>query len=130
MPLQQFDEREAFSGTTLFDDTYVVGIALTVWVTNAQTSRIDTLTAINNDTIDHNLWVDWTYQDGTHPGIQLTIPAGAGYGGVPVVDVLEALFGAAFHYLCLAGGQSVACGLAETVNTGKSVVVIGNGGKF
>lgn len=130
MPLQQFDERAIVWQSHQFTDVATPG----AWVTTAGAVvgdyRLDTLQAVNDDTIDHIVGVDWINGNGTTLAGSVTVPAGAGIGAVPPVDLLAAILPAGLHYMYLINSGNVGLAVMEAINTGKHVTITGQGGSF
>jgi len=128
MPLQQFDERILVSNGLTLDDTTTTATwhpILTSYPTGDW--RADVLQATNTDTIDHNLLIS---PDNGSPFVagQVLLPAGAGTGAVPPVDILAAILPAAYHYLLIPNADSIAVQLLEAISSGKMVHLFVMGG--
>lgn len=130
MPLQQFDERIMDVLALALDSTYTPGSKQTIPTNNSYDERIDVLQAVNTDTVAHELSI-WLDNAPTAHGIgSVTLPAGAGTGAIPAVDVFAALLPASFHYLYIQSGGAFYASVAEAISSGKNVYVWGLGGGF
>jgi len=130
MPYQQFDETRPYLVNNTFDHAASAGIPLALGWNTAGVSRLDAWAISSTDTIDHVIDVG-VYTSGIIIQMAtITIPAGAGQGTVPVVDVLAAIWGTALHYIMSAGNNDYAIQLDVVVSTGKLLEVTLMGGGF
>lgn len=130
MPLDQFSERVPVTFSAQWDHTITPTTAVQIGTTAPKGDyRIDTWQISNLDTIDH------TFQIIVNMGVEdyvgaLTVPAGAGSGTVPPIDVLAQLLPSVNHYLWVTGGDFPGAVLGEAINTGKFVYIFLLGGQY
>jgi len=86
MPLQQFDEYAPLFAEGYIDDSATPMVPVTITDTNLR-QRVDSIIINSNDTIDHVV----ALCIGTEPLLSVNVPAGAGFGGVPAVDVFKTI---------------------------------------
>jgi hypothetical protein len=130
MPLDQFSERVPFLLTFQFTDVTGDGSWQSMNTGNTDVQRVDVMQASNSDTIDHDLWLDVYGSEAASVFGSVTIPAGAGYGAVPPVDLFAALLPAADHFVILVNGNVPVGRVVPNINTGKDVTVTIYGGSF
>lgn len=130
MPLQQFDERVVNVTNFWFDDTATPLLPGSMGLAIGPDQRFDVIMAANNDTINHI--VGFTFVANLTRGVigSVTVPAGAGYGAVPPVDVLAAMLPTAQPFLLVESNGDRFCFVGETINTGKIVSLYLQGGFF
>lgn len=128
MPLQQFDERIPIARGLSFPPTYIANARLDLVPAVINDSRVDVLNIISNDTVTHNLTVSM-YLAGTEYTLAgVLVPAGAGYGTISPLDILNQVMPAAYHYLLLPGGWTLALRLDTAPSTGTRVDAFVAGG--
>ena len=100
MPLGQFDEKTPFLDSERFESTDTPGTYKQVFDVQAPAMlRIDMIQVFNSDTVSHTVVISGNNSDQLTYAAA-TVPAGAGYGTTPPVDLLGlALPGTQFHYL-------------------------------
>lgn len=96
MPVNAIGWRNADYERTRFDDTYVANTQRQQATTIYGDFMVDTWLATNSDTVDHHLMVSGNV--GNDVWMVVTIPAGSGYGGLPNVNLIAAIFGALPYY--------------------------------
>ena len=131
MANQLFDIRTFHNYYMRFQDTYVAG-TLNVYAGSA-TSVLELFQqfwAVSTDTVDQVLSL-WLY-DGTNSILlkSVTIPAGAGTGAVPAVDLLGALSNQTPPSFYLAPTFRIQASLAAAPSTGKLVYLNSQSGVF
>lgn len=92
--------------------------------------RFDVMIASNTDTIDHNL--NLRYSSGgnfVYLGT-VKVPAGAGQGLVPAVDVIGSLAGALVGGIVIGGSDGLSMRVEETITSPDRVSVLMWGGSF
>lgn len=129
MGISIFDETLADSNPVVFDDGNSPGV-LTLTPNDKTLRRVDTILAVNNDTIDHEVSLRINIASAFYWLGSVVIPAGAGFAGTPSIDLLAAcvpptqlglnLF--SFNYL------EVDCLVA--LSSGKGVWITAFGGLF
>lgn len=125
--LQTFDENEPFANVH-----YIVNAAGTGSVTfvnaNPRRVRIDSILAINNDSIPHV--VNVFYFDGSTPGLigSASVASGAGTAGTPSVDLLAAILPTTQVGLLLNGVSTINVAVAVAVTGANSVQLTALGG--
>lgn len=125
--IQQFDENSGLIvqyGFTSTDGTTAVQL-----LENLQVAvRVDQISAINTDAIDHH--ADVVLIAGGTPFVlgSVTIPAGAGVGGVPNVDLLTPSLHAPQAGIVIPYDMGLSVGMEEAVVFGALVAVTVLGG--
>lgn len=128
-------------GFQVYDETAVLnlnrlivpadGTALLPLVPAASVSRrIDAILAANRDTIDHVINVQMTVGAVVTEIGSVTVPAGAGYAGVPTVDLLGSGFPATQAGVTLIGTSLIGVQLPVAVVATFDVSVTAVGGFF
>lgn len=130
MGLQQYDERVILASRGHLDTSAVVGTYTAIVASNAYDARVDSWQLINNDTVDHHLAIAAGIGNEANVVIEIKVPAGSGFGGVPAVDVLAALQPADFHYVMLLSGDIWYWTVREAIGAGKYVGSFAQGGAF
>lgn len=128
MPGQQFDELVPVTNQGLLNDTATPNVPTDQGFSFAQNARWDVILLANSDTIAHTVGLCHAAATPNSNYGEVTVPAGAGFAGVPPVDFLHEIFGDVFHYLYIASGQTLYMYVGETINTGKVVLLNAMGG--
>lgn len=87
MSFTTFDERIAESYETFFDTAYVPGTS-TVIINDGQARRFDAIYLGNADVVDHVVGLSISNGTIDLPCASIVVPAGAGVGGVPPIDIV------------------------------------------
>jgi hypothetical protein len=117
MSLNQFSEFLAFNTAFTFDSSSGVATQLVFTANDFQLS-VDRLFALNNDVIDHEVLVHVYPAHGQDFDLcSKIVPAGAGYAGAPVVNLLSDL---------PANRPALNLRIADTVNA-QMIVAVGAG---
>jgi hypothetical protein len=129
MSFGQFDERILTAYHADFDDSYPLDTFEFISPGNFG-SRLDVGFACNTDTVDHVLsaWQNGVIDRYTLGSV--VIPAGAGNGTIPAVDIVAAFGTINQPCLVAAPGNSLYLVLEAAPSTGKLVTVNGWGGLF
>lgn len=130
MPLQEFDEQVPVNLICVFNDAWNPAIGFLFAFPIARTQRWDLVLGSNCDAVDHDVSVHvYDEQDAYRKPVgSVTIPAGAGYGAVPPVDVLGQLLAATGRGLVLANGHGLELFIDAAPGTGNVVSVWVQGG--
>lgn len=130
MAISQFDERSILSGIATFAPAYSPGTPSLVINSARADFRVDVLVLTNNDTASV-LATIWLQPAGSSIQIaQINVPAGAGSGTTPPVDVLDYLFGSTYHYLLLLANTQVQVSFGTAPGSGKQFAAYASGGAF
>lgn len=130
MPLQQFDERLALAVAVVMTSAYVAGTSTDLVPISPQTSRVDALQGINTDTVIHTGEI-LLNNGSTYVSIGgFSLPAGAGVGATPPVDLLAAILPSAMHYITFPGTYKLAVALDAAPAAGKTCTVVALGGQL
>jgi hypothetical protein len=129
MSFQTFDERIALmlSSSIAPADTTTVK---SFWVADAQVRRIDAMLLSSTDTSDRVVQVSVNLGGADQPLFEVTIPAGAGHGVVPAVEVLATVAFANLPGLILPASGVLRWNCTTTVTTAKALTGIVQGGIF
>jgi pantoate kinase len=130
MPLQQFDERNIYSWQFAFDVGATPGVYVDVSGSWGSDVRVDTIQVSNSDTIDHNIALAYLNGNDSSVLVEAKIPAGSGYGVLPLIDMLAPLMPAAYHYVLQLNGSRFYMTVREAVGAGTYVIANGQGGSF
>lgn len=128
-------------GTAIFNEQFPISFAheflaadgtteVGVYVQGSYGCRYDTAYCRNEDVIDHDVVL--VFQSGTGGTARLTVlvPAGAGVGAVPPVEMFSKLFGAQQSGQAFAQADSFAIGMAVAVTAAFTVRVWLSGGQL
>lgn len=129
-----YDERAVLNGRWSYADTYADAWALQSGANSNVPYRVDSIIACSTSIAAQILDVGIAF-DGQTPGPlfrigSALIPAGAGDGTVPVVDVLLAVLPPGVVGLVLQAGQFIVSHLQATPGSGELVIVNWFGGEL
>lgn len=92
MSTQIFDEFAPFNGRQSWGNGDTGG-SLTILSAQPTKCRIDRMVFSNSDVTDHSIIIRVNTAGGVSPLGTVTVPAGAGYVGVPPVDAVREILG-------------------------------------
>jgi hypothetical protein len=127
--LQQFDERNPVQvgvGIVAANTTTDVAIISAA----ALDTRIDSVLATNTDTIPHVVGLRVGIGGGAYSLGTVSVPAGAGTGGAPTVDVLASGFPTTQVGFILKNGNTLSGHVEVTMVGGSYVHLVAIGGTF
>lgn len=125
-----FDEVDPLADAHQWDNGSAVGAWDVGIFDKGRVWRLDVVMFSNSDTIAHHVLIDPMNAAGGSLWGQFAIPAGAGYAGVPPVELLSAWLPSSLQFWLVGAGQPWNFQLVEAVNAGKLLSVIGHGGGF
>lgn len=128
MPNQQFDERPIVLTSNLFDDTQAANSFFGLEIAVSGQLRLDIFQIVTDDTAINEVIIYHKPGPNEIPIGSVAVPAGAGYNGVPPVDVLHALFGDTFHYIIMEQGTTLGAALVNALTSGKTMTFLDAGG--
>lgn len=124
----QFNEVYPIVGSAFFDSTYTPPTREQVTASGGNPGRVDTLLAFNLDTVAHILQVYVGQASSPSFFGQVSVPAGAGFGGAPFFDVLAAIVPTTQQGLWYPAGSEVWVSLVAAPAVGTDVNVASLGG--
>lgn len=124
----QFNEVYPIAGTYTFLNSYVPATWGTVVTVSTTPGRVDQLLALNSDTVAHVITIRTTNGSTTQFWGSVSVPAGAGFGGVAPVDVLAAILPSTQLYLLLMQGYSLQGDIPAAPAAGTYVELTAAGG--
>jgi len=92
--------------------------------------RLDTLQAVNSDSIDHAVYINWDNGTGHFLFGSALVPARSGYNGVKPVDLLASILGGANAGLVIPSQMGLYCGVEVAITGAETVVISAIGGDF
>ena len=130
MGTQQFNESyPVFAGLSL-DSTYVANTQTAIGVQANYPSRWDTLQAANDDTITHTVTV-YLFDNPTYfPLGEVDVPAGAGNGTTPTVDLIQPFLPTTMHGFAVPTYYQLAVSVGEAITAGKHIYFSATGGQL
>ena len=127
MPLSQFEEYEPLNFSQIVNAAAGTDPLPFVPSENYRT-RIDDISATNNDSIDHVVYFRFVADGGEVRAGSVMVPAGAGYDGVPAVSFFNNIFFSAAYFL-FPTTQGLNVGVEVAMTGASEVHVLGRGGK-
>lgn len=125
-----YDEKSPITGSVTFilpEGTTMKGVG----PANYDPWRVDAIAVSNTDSIDHVLDVGWfdNYTVGALSRLaSVVVPAGAGDGTTPPLDVLAALAGPYINGIILAATLGIGFTLAVAMGSGATLTIWVQGG--
>jgi len=122
MGTQQFSETMPLIDPFIFDNSSGIGQQYFGNATHRET-RVDAILVGQNDTIDHVFNLFFDVAGLTVPLGSVNIPAGSGYLGLPMIDVLAAILPVGSAGLALPSGTDFLASL-DVAMTGSSTLSV------
>ena len=132
MGFSLYDVRRVLNDPQSFADTYAPGSAIGIAQSDDDEFCLMGLLLANNDDIPHVFVLWFGFSDGSKDArlLSVTVPAGAGYAGVPPTDALANLPLTPTTLLILGRGGWLNIDLEDPPSSGKSVLVFPTVGIF
>lgn len=129
MSFQVFDERIALGAASQLAPADTT-VAKSFWTADAQVRRLDAIVLSSTDTSDRAVQFAINLGAADQALFEVNVPAGAGHGIVPPIEVFQTLNLTNLPALVVPGGGTLRWNAVVTVTTAKVIQAVAFGGIF